>query len=372
MEKKIIYLDNAATTRVGKEVVAEMGKYYSEEYGNPSSIHALGEETRKAIDRARGEIAREIGARTGEIVFTSGTTESNNMALLGVAKSELGRKKRKIIVSAIEHSSIFEISSALKKEGFKIVEIPVNREGIVDIGRIGEEVDGDTLLVSVMHVNNEIGTIQDLGKIGRICRERGAYFHTDCAQSFGKLKIDVKGMGIDLLSAGAHKIGGPKGIGILYVREGVKIEPIIYGLQERGLRGGTENVPGIMGFAKALEIMRGEDKNKIKEVRDYFVLGLEKIGGKINGSKKERIYNNVNVCFDGKDGEGIVLALSEKGVMCSTGSACESRKKSEKVLRAIGLNEEESNGSLRFSLSSEVGKKDVDKVLRELKLILKR
>ncbi len=372
MEKKIIYLDDAATTCVCDEIISEMNYIHKLNYGNPSSPHEMGERALEIVNGAREKIAREIGAKAWEIVFTSGSTESNNLAFLGLGRTELGKKRKKIIISSIEHSSIFAICTALKKEGFEIVEIPVNKEGLINMGKLEKEIDNNTLLVSVIHANNEIGVVQDIGKIGEICRGRGIYFHTDCAQSFGKLEINADNMKIDLLSAGAHKIGGPKGIGLLYIREGVEISPLIYGGgQERGLRGGTENVAGIAGFAKALELSKKIDKGKIKDVRDYFIFGLKELGGKINGSKEKRTYNNVNVCFNGIDGERVVLALSLKGIMCSTGSACESKKKIEaRVLKALGLSEKEILGSLRFSLGEDISNKEIDIVLKELKEII--
>lgn len=366
--RNIIYLDDAATTKVDRKVVNEMNKFYIDEYGNPSSMHDIGENARRCIDDARKKIALELNCKLDEIVFTSGSTESNNLAFFGLSRSLLGKKRRKIIISSIEHSSIFAICDVLKKEGYKIIEISVDKSGLIDMDKLENEIDDNTLLVSIMHVNNEIGVVQDIEKIGKICREKKALFHTDCAQSFGKLKIDVWKMNVDLLSCGAHKIGGPKGIGLLYVREGVKIEPIIYGGgQERGLRGGTENVPGIIGFFKALELIKRENKDKIGKIRDYFISGLEKLGGVINGGKEKRIYNNVNVSFSGKDAERIVLSLSQKGIMCSTGSACESRNKKEtRVLKAIGLNREEIDGSIRFTINWETTMKDIDFVLKVL------
>lgn len=374
MKKKEIYLDNAATTCVDKKIVKEMERFYSQEYGNPSSMHEMGEKAFEAMNNSRKKLASEINAKAHEIIFTSGNTESNNLAFFGLARSELDKKRKKIIVSAIEHSSIFEICDALKKEGFFIVEIPGDKEGIVNIDKLKNEIDRDTLLVSVMHVNNEIGVIQDISRIGEICRERGVYFHSDCAQSFGKLKIDVRKMNIDLLTASAHKIGGPKGIGLLYLRNGIKIEPLIYGGgQERGLRGGTENVPAIVGFALALDLAKKINNGKISETRDYFISSLEQLGGRINGSKEKRIFNNLNVSFSEIDGENLVVFLSHKGIYTSTGSACESKKQKEsKVLREIGLNKSQINGSLRFSLDSKISKKDVDYVLDEIKKILKR
>ena len=370
---KKIYLDNAATTPVSKEVIKEMEKYYLEEYGNPSSMHELGERAFEAVKDARKTLASEIGCRAWEIVFTSGSTESNNLAFFGLSRGELGKKRKKIIISKIEHSSIYAICERLKKEGFEIVEVPVSKEGMVDLDRLEKEINGETLLVSIIHVQNEIGVIQDLKKIGKICLEKGVKFHTDAAQSFGKLDIRVKDWGVDLLSCGGHKIGGPKGIGFLYVKEGLKLEPLIYGGgQEKGVRGGTENVSGIIGFSRALEITKGIDWVEIEKIRDYFIIELEKLGGKINGSKEKRISNNVNISFLGIDGEGVVLTLSEKGIMCSTGSACESKSKKEnKVLKAIGLNQKGIDGSLRFSLNPGTSKEDIDYVLEELKVILR-
>ena len=370
--RKIIYLDNASTTQVSKEVIKEINRFDLNEYGNPSSIHEFGERALKAMNSARKTLASEINCKPWEIVFTSGSTESNNLAFFGLSRSELGKKKKKIIISAIEHSSIFEICNVLKKEGFKITEIPVDNMGLLNIDMLKKEIDKNTLLVSIIHVNNEIGIIQDIEPIGKICKERGVIFHSDCAQSFGKIKIDVNKIGINLLTASAHKIRGSKGIGFLYLKGRVKINPIIYGGgQERGLRGGTENVSGIIGFAKALKIIKKINKEKIKEVRDYFISELEKIGGRINGSKEKRIYNNINISFDA-DAERIVLFLSDKGIMCSTGSACENRKKTEsRVLNAIGLKENEINVSLRFSLNENINKQDIDRVIEEIKLFLK-
>lgn len=371
--KKVIYLDNAATTRVSEKVVSEMKKYLIEKYGNPSSAHELGERAREAIDSARKKIAAEIGAKAHEIVFTSGATEANNMALFGIARAGKEKGKNKIIISSIEHASISEICDALKKEGFEVVEVGVNNEGFVDLLELETKIDDKTALVSIIHGNNEIGVLQDLKRIGEICKAKEVLFHSDAVQSFGKEFLNVGGFGLSLLSASGHKIGGPKGIGFLYVRDGIEIKPLIYGGgQERGLRGGTENVPAIIGFAKALELVKKVDKEKIKELRDYFISELEKIGGKINGSKVKRLCNNVSVCFSGLNAEDAVIKLSLKGVMCSTGSACETRGKKEKrVLRAIGLNERGIKGTLRFTLNRDITKRDMDFVLNELTKVLK-
>jgi len=282
------------------------------------------------------------------------------------------KKRNKILVSAIEHPAVLEVAVALRKEGYEVKRIPVDKEGILKMEELEKELDSGVLLVSVMHVNNEIGVVQDLAQIGAMCKEKGAIFHTDAVQSFGKEKIDVEKMGIDLLSTSAHKIGGPKGIGFLYKKDGVKLSPIIYGGgQENGARSGTENVPGIVGFAKALELQGKVDKEKIEKMRDKLISGLEKLGGKINGSKKQRIAGNVHVSFPGLEGDSLVLFLSEKGIMASTGSACSSKNKEESsVLKALGLNKKELSGSLRFTLGPEVKDKDIDYVLQELGRIL--
>lgn len=365
--KKIIYLDNAATMPCYVGVVKVMNEYEIDTYGNASSPHMMGEEARKAIEMAKKIIAKEINCKPWEIVFTSSATEANNLALRGLALAN--PQKRKIIISCIEHSSVYEMTMQLKKEGFKVVEIPVNREGFIDLAFLKDEIDENTLIVSVMHANNEIGVLQDIEAIGEMCKKKNVIFHTDAVQSFCKEKIDVQKMKIDMLSASGHKIGGPKGIGFLYLREGIEIKPIIVGgEQEQGLRAGTENVPAIVGFAKAVEINKKIDKDKIKKIRDYFISELEKIEGKINGSKEDRLANNINVSFAGKDTDIIILALSQKDIMCSTKSACSSKQKKEnRVLKAIGLSKEESAGTLRFSLSDKVGKEDIDKVIKELK-----
>ncbi len=366
--KKIIYLDNSATTRVYSEVIKEMKKYFLDEYGNPGSSHEFGEKAQFAINNARKKFAREIGAKPYEIVFTSGGTESNNLALFGVANSNK-TKKKKIIISAIEHSSVFEPALELRKKGYDVVIISVNNEGILKINELEKAIDGNTLLVSIIHGNNEIGVLQDLNRIGKICKENNAIFHTDAVQSFARERIDVGGMNISLLSASAHKIGGPKGAGFLFIREGVDVLPLIFGgKQEKGIRGGTENVSGILGFAKALEITKKVNKNKMREIRDYFIEKLEKIKGKINGSKDKRLFNNINVYFSGIDAEKFVFLLSQKGIYCSTKSACLSKQHIEsRVLKSIGLSKKEIKESLRFALNENISKKDIDYVIREIK-----
>lgn len=353
-----IYLDYAATTPVFPEAVREAEKAMIKDFGNPSSIHKKGENALKIINDARIKIAREIGCKPSEIIFTSGATESNNLAL--------GLKWRKILISAIEHPSVM-----VPAKESDAVEISVDKSGLINLEELERKV-GKGDLVSIMHVNNIFGTIQDLEAIAKICRKKGAIFHTDAVQSFGKLKIDVR-KGIDLLSASAHKIGGIKGTGFLYVREGLKINPLIKGSgQERGTRSGTENVPGIAAFAKALEVQKKENTGRIRRLRDKLIRNLESLGGKINGDKEKRIWNNVHVSFPGNDNEGIVIALSMKGIYLSTGSACESKKaKEDYILKAIGLKKEEIDSGIRITLGHATKEKDITELLKELRKILR-
>jgi len=357
---KEIYLDNAATTKTYNETTAEIEKCLKEDYGNPSSVHELGEKARKTIDKARKEIAREINAKAEEIIFTSGATESNNMAIFGLAKANPNKKT--IVISEIEHPSLIEPCNELEKRGYNIIKIETE-DGIVNINELKRVLDAykDILLVSVMHVNNIIGTIQPIYEIASLCNQKRILFHTDAVQSFGKLSIDVS-KGIDLLSASGHKIGALKGIGFIYAKKGVKIEPLIYGGgQERGLRSGTENVPGIIGFASALNEVKKINKEKIKKLRDKLMIGLEKIGGKINGSREKRIYNNVNVSFLA-DSDMIVQYLSNKGIYVSSGSACESKKeKADKYF-----------GGVRIVLNEETTEQDINAVVKEIKDFLQK
>ncbi len=366
-----IYLDNSATTKVDSKVVKVMKKVLLENYGNPSSLHSLGEKSRKAIDKSRKNLSREIGAKPQEIIFTSGGTESNNLAIQGLAKAN--PQKKKIIISSIEHPSITETCEFMKSEGYEIVEIPVNREGILNIEELENSIDKNTLLVSVIHVNNVFGTIQDLKNLGKICKMKKVYFHTDAIQSFGKLKIDVEDMNVDLLSASGHKIGGPKGTGFLYLKEGIKIKPFIFGGgQEKNIRSGTENVPGIVGFSNALKLKKTKDSLKISKLQKNLIDELEKLGGKINGSKEKRIYNNIHVNFKGVSSERLVYFLSERKIYASIGSACDRKKRNEdNLLKNIGMNKKEIESSIRFTLDSQTNKKDIKKVTKEIRNFLK-
>lgn len=369
---KEIYLDNAATTKTYSEVVKAMNEVLLKDYGNPSSLHKKGEKAFDLINKVKKKISSELGCKTHEIIFTSGATEANNLGLQGIAKANKSNRN-KIFISSIEHPSVSETANALSNWGFEIVRIPVNSEGFIDFKFLEREVDSQTLLVSVMLVNNVFGTIQDIRKIGRFCRDKGVLFHTDAVQGFGKLKMSVNDWCIDLLSGSGHKIGGPKGIGFLYIREGIKLMPLFYGGgQESGLRSGTENVPSIVGFGKALELYKKENWKNVEKMRDYFILEVEKIGGKINGSKKNRISNNLHFSFSGVDSEKLVLGLSQKEIYVSSGSACDSKKKKEDlVLKAIGVSDKDARSSIRISLSPKIRKKDVDFVIEKIEKMIR-
>ena len=365
-----LYFDNSSTTRVYPDVVKAMNKIMLNDYGNPSSQHAMGDNANKLIISARKNIAKNLGAKPSEIFFTSGATESNNWVFSGLAHTN--NLKKKILISQIEHPSVRETANLFRNWGYQIVEIPVYNDGFIDMRFIEENIDSNTLLVSVIHGNNIFGTIQDLKKIGDICKHKNTLFNTDAAQTFGKLKILVHDWNIDLLSASAHKIGGPKGVGLLYVKESVKFSPLIYGGgQEKGLRSGTENTAGIIGFAKALEISKSEDWNSLNKMRDYLIEKLELLGGRIVGSKLKRIPNNIFVTFDRVDAEKLLYYLSSRGIYISTGSACDSKKEVEDVaLKAIGLTAKEMKSSIRISLPIRVTKKDVNYFLNVLKKLI--
>ncbi len=365
---KELYFDSASTTRVYPEVVKSMSKIMLDDYGNPSSSHALGDKASKIVLDSRTKIARSIGAKTHEILFTSGTTESNNWVFSGLAHTNPNKKK--ILISSIEHPSIRETANLFKNWSYNIVEIPVDKDGFVDVRFIEKNIDSDTLFVSVIHGNNIFGTVQDLKKIGDICKKKGTLLHTDAAQTLGKIKILVHDWNIDLLSASAHKIGGPKGIGILYVRDGIKFSPLVYGGgQERGLRSGTENVAGIVGFSKALEISNKIGWNNCENVRNYIVEKLSQDKNIIvRGSMNSRIPNNLFFTIAGVDSEKLLYDLSNKGIYVSIGSACDSKKEIEDhALKAICLSSKEMKSSLRVSLPVDVTKKDADYFLKTLK-----
>jgi cysteine desulfurase len=355
----MIYLDNAATTPVDGRVLEEMNRCYNEYFGNPSSIHSIGVEAKNLLHRCRATIAHSIGAGAGELIFTGSGTESNNLALKGIAFANRA-KGNHIIVSGIEHDCVLNTCKWLQGEGFDVSYVPVNENGIVDLTVLEKMINPKTILVSVMFANNEIGTIQPVSEIGEICRERGVYFHSDACQAYGKIPIHVREMNIDLLTLNAHKVYGPKGVGALYVRNGIRIDPILHGGgQEGGFRSSTENLPGIAGFAKAAElamkdIHREYDRliNLKLEFIDWLTSQFE--NAYINGSVDHALPSLVNFSFSGLEGDTIrlLLLLDELGIALSTGSACSSNHKQDAshVLRAIGLNQLQARGAIRVSL----------------------
>jgi cysteine desulfurase len=375
---KRIYLDHAATTPADPEVVKAMLPYFSEIYGNPSSLHAFGQEAKRAVEEARDKIASFISASPDEIVFTSGGTESDNFALKGAA---LARQEKgdHIITTAIEHHAVLETCHYLEKQGFRVTYLPVDRFGIVDPETVKKAITDKTILISVMHANNEIGSIQPIAEIGRIAGEREVPFHTDAVQTFGHLPIDVDDLGVSLLSASAHKLYGPKGVGILYVRKGTKIQSFMHGGdQERGRRASTHNVTGIVGLGKAVELAEKslpEEMERIIRLRDRFIrIVLEEIDHtRLNGHPVERLPNNVNVCVQYIEGEAMILRLDMSGIACSSGSACTSSSmEPSHVLKSIGLPPELAHGALRFSLGRHTSVEDIDQVLEVLPGIVEK
>ena len=370
IDRKRIYLDNAATTPVAQEVVKAMLPYFSENFGNASSIHKEGQDARRAIEASRRSISGLINARADEIIFTGSGTESNNTVIKGLAFSELGREKNHIITSKIEHHAVLEPCEFLEKRGFKVTYIPVDNEGLVNVKDIEKAITPRTLLVSIMHANNEIGAIQPIEEIGKICKRKNVLFHSDAVQSFGKLPIDVKRMNIDFLSASANKIYGPKGVGLLYIRKGIQIEPLLHGGgHEFGLRSSTENTACIVGFAKAVEICQREMKSEAKrltELRDYLVKEMLKIpNAKLNGHPTKRLYNNANFSFFGIEGESLIMHLDMQGIAGSTGSACSTKSlKPSHVLTSIGLPHVQAHGSLRLTLGRSSTKEEIDYTIK--------
>ncbi|MGA2418002.1 MAG: cysteine desulfurase family protein [Candidatus Staskawiczbacteria bacterium] len=373
---KKIYLDYAATTPVDKRVEKEMQPYFSEKFGNTMSLHSFGQEAKLALENSRQILADAINADLNEIIFTSSATESNNLALKGIALANKN-KGNHIIISSIEHPCIVESAKWLEKYGFKITKIPVDKFGLVNPEDIKKAINTKTILVSVIHASNEIGTVEPIEKIGKICREKGIYFHTDASQSFGKIVIDVKKINIDLLTASSHKIYGPKGAGLLYVKKGTILEPVLHGGgQENGLRGSTVNVPAIVGFAKAAEICQEEmskETKRLAKLRDKLIKNVLKIkNSHLNGHPKNRLANNANFWFDFIEGESLVMQLDLEGIACSTGSACSSFKlEPSDVLLAIGLRPEQAHGSLRVSLGRFTTEKEINYLIKILPKIVK-
>jgi cysteine desulfurase len=375
---KRIYFDYAATTPTDPEVVSSMLPYFSEVFGNPSSLHYFGRQANNAIESARSTVADFIGAKPDEIIFTSGGTESDNFALKGIAYAN-SSKGRHIITSNIEHHAILESCQFLESNGFRVTYLPVQPDGILDPDEVKKAINSETILISVMHANNEVGSIQQIAEIGRIAKENNIYFHTDAVQSLGHIPVNVDELNIDMLSASAHKIYGPKGVGLLYIRKGTKIQPFLNGgSQEKKLRASTHNVPGIIGFGKALELA---SKNMAKEtiqltnLRDKLINGIitniENV--KLNGDSKQRLPNNVNFSIKFVEGEGMVLGLDLEGIAVSSGSACTSGSlESSHVLKAIGRTADLAHGSVRFSFGKFNTMEEVDYTLEKFVKIVAR
>ncbi|MGN0160245.1 MAG: cysteine desulfurase NifS [Lachnospiraceae bacterium] len=374
----MIYLDNAATTQVYPEVLETMISYFTEDYGNPSAFYSFAGRAKKGVDEARDILAAGIGANANEIYFTGGGSESDNWALKATAEA-YADKGRHIITTKIEHHAILHTCAYLEKKGYEVTYLDVDENGLISPEKLEEAIRPDTILISVMAANNEIGTIEPLAEIGQIAKKHGVLFHTDAVQAFGHIPLDVNAMNIDMLSASGHKINGPKGIGLMYIRKGVKIRSFIHGgAQERSRRAGTHNVPGIVGFGKAAQLAfdRMEERSRIEtELRDYLIERvLKEIPYvRLNGHPKKRLPNNANFCFRFIEGESMLILLDQKGICASSGSACTSGSLDPShVLLAIGLPHEIAHGSLRLSLSEKTTKEDIDFTVDTLKGIIER
>ncbi len=374
----MIYLDNAATTKLAPEAVEAMLPYFTENYGNPSAVCSLGSAAKKAVNRARRTIAGALGAKQEEIYFTSGGTEADNWALKAAAEAYESRG-RHIVTTKIEHHAVLHTCAYLEKKGFEVTYLDVDEDGLVDLQALRAAIRPDTILVSIMFANNEVGTIEPIAEIGAIVHERGVLFHTDAVQAFGQVPINVDKLHIDMLSASGHKVNGPKGIGFLYIRFGLKLGPFIHGgAQERNLRAGTENVPGIVGMeaavARALRIMK-EKTARETELRDYLIERIEREipDCRLNGHRTKRLPGNVNFSFRYVEGESVLIMLDMEGICASSGSACTSGATDPShVLLALGLNHEEAHGSLRLTLSEENTREELDIVVERMKVILRK
>ena len=376
--KKLIYLDNAATTKTSEEVVAAMLPYFTEYYGNPSSVYDFASESKKAVSNARRTIAETLGAQENEIYFTAGGSEADNWALKATAEAYQSKGKH-IITTKIEHHAILHTAEYLEKRGFEITYIGVDENGVVKVDELEKAIRPDTILISVMFANNEIGTIQPIKEIGEIAKKHGVLFHTDAVQAYGQLPINVDELHIDMLSSSGHKLNGPKGIGFLYIRKGVKIRSFVHGgAQERKRRAGTENVPGIVGYGKAAEIAAKTMKERTAkeiELRDHLIdrVLAEVPYTRLNGHRTNRLPNNANFSFQFVEGESLLILLDNNGICASSGSACTSGSLDPShVLLAIGLPHEIAHGSLRLTLSAETTMEDIDFVVDCIKQIIER
>jgi cysteine desulfurase len=372
-----IYLDHAATTPMRQEAYEAMIPFLTEKFGNPSSIHAFGREAHKDVDGARERVAKALNAAPQEIFFTSGGTEADNIAILGAA-AQKKNKGRHIITSAIEHHAVLYTCEALESRGYRLTVLPVDKYGMVSPSQLGKAISDETVLVSIMHANNEVGTVQPIRELAVIAHERGALFHTDAVQSLGNIPVDVKELQVDLLSASAHKLYGPKGVGLLYVKKGTRLANVSYGgAQERNLRPGTENVAGIMGFARAMELAVAEQPEtcrRLTVLRDKLIKGLTALPEvRLNGHPEQRLPGNVNVSIKRVEGESLILSLDMAGIAVSSGSACTSGSLNPShVLMAMGLDHQTAHGSLRFTLGKSTGEEDIDYVLEVIPGIIQR
>jgi cysteine desulfurase len=375
---RVIYADNAATTRVSKRVLDAMMPYFTENYGNASSIYSIGRNAKKALEDARERIAKVLGAEPSEIYFTSGGSESDNWAIRGTAERLGAKGKKHIVTSAFEHHAVLHVCEYLEKNGYEVTYVPVNANGIINPEDVRKAIRPDTALVTIMYANNEIGTIQPIGEIAKICHEAGVLFHTDAVQAIGNVPINVKEQGIDMLSLSGHKIHAQKGIGVLYIKKGTLIPNLIFGGgQERGKRAGTENIPAIVGLAEAMEAAVENIPAKVEKVskmRDRLIDGILKIPRtRLNGDREKRLCGNVNVSIEGIEGESLLLMLDMKGICASSGSACTSGSLDPShVLLALGLKHEVAHGSLRLSISEENTDEEIDYILEVIPQIVEK
>lgn len=378
MDKKLIYCDNAATTKVSKKVLDAMLPYFTEEYGNASSIYMLGQSAAKALLKARETVAKAIGAKTHEIFFTSGGSEADNWAIKGMALNGSKSGKKHIITSAFEHHAVLHTCEFLEKQGYEVTYLPVDEKGLINPNDVKNAIREDTCLVTIMFANNEIGTIQPIKEIGEICKEKKVPFHTDAVQAVGNVEIDVKALNIDMLSLSGHKIHAPKGVGALYVRGGISLPNLIHGgAQEKNKRAGTENLPSIVGLAQAItDAVQNikEKQEKVSKRRDRLIDGILKIQEtRLNGDREKRLCGNVNISIRGVEGESLLLMLDMYGILASSGSACTSGSLDPShVLLAIGLPHETAHGSLRLSISEETTDEDIDYILETIPKVVDR